>query len=344
MKKIALIVTTLMITLGIFACNTSSTNTVFEENSDIYAFSAISSVDLLSTSQVQTTGKALSILLADNVEPIVSDQLDELNKYLNMMEKFLGDGNRFSFVEEISDHVEYTHKIVFSSVDIAGESVVYIFYFNEALLDEVSETSMTDLSDTTIEPDEDEEDEKDEDEFENQETSISGLLVIGTKEYAVSGKKEIEENEQKIEIRSEIDELNFVEVISKVEGGERKFQYTVSVDGIVTQTEVKIEQEDNEQKIELKFLAGEAKGEYTFKQETEDGETILKIEYKIENDGVFEEGEIKVLVVVDPVTGETTYNYYIKSDDGKEAEVEKDRDEYDNEEENETEETGYNLA
>lgn len=237
---------------------------------------------------------------------------------------------------------------------MTGEPVVYILYFNEVLLEETVKTSMTDLAETTTEPEEEDEEEteeeekKDEDEFDNQETRITGILVIGDLEYAVDGKKEIEENEEKIRIRSELDELNYVEVVSKIEDGERKFEYTVSVDGIVSKSQVKIEQEDNEQKIDLKFVSGAAKGEYTFKQETEDGETILKIAYKLEEDGVTEEGEIKVLVVVDPVTGETTYSYRLKSKDGKEAEVEKDREddheEAESEEEDEAKDTGWFLA
>lgn len=356
MKKLALILTTFLIAVGVLACGAPSNLDVFGENADIYAFSAISSVDLLASPQTQTTSDALAVTLADEADPIVADELDELNRYLNMMEKFLGESNGFTFVAEASDRPEYAHKIVYSTVDMAGDAVVYILYFNEVLDDESVATSMTDLGETTTEPEEEdeeeteaeEEDETDEDEFENQETRITGILVIGDLEYAVEGKKEIEENEEKIRIRSELDELNYVEVVSKIEDGERKFEYTVSVDGVVSISKVKIEQEDNEQKIVLKFVSGEAKGEYTFKQETEDGETILKIAYKLEDNGVTEEGEIKVLVVVDPVTGETTYSYLLKSKDGKEAEVEKDReddhDEEDDEEEDETEDTGHYVA
>lgn len=356
MKKLALILTTLLIAVGVLACGAPSNLDVFGENADIYAFSAISSVDLLSTPQTQTTSDALAVTLADEADPIVADELDELNRYLNMMEKFLGESNGFTFVAESSDRPEYVHKIVYSTVDMAGDAVVYILYYNEVLDEETVATSMTDLGETTTEPEAEdeeeteaeEEDETDEDEFENQETRITGILVIGDLEYAVEGKKEIEENEEKIRIRSELDELNYVEVVSKIEDGERKFEYTVSVDGVVSISKVKIEQEDNEQKIALKFVSGEAKGEYTFKQETEDGETILKIAYKLEENGVTEEGEIKVLVVVDPVTGETTYTYRLKSKDGKEAEVEKEReddhDEDESEEETETEDTGLFLA
>lgn len=354
MKKMSLSLIAILVAFGVLACTAPSNSTVFGENADIYAFSAISSVDLLSAPQTQTTSDALAVTLADEANPIVADELDELNRYLNMMEKFLGESSGFTFVEEASDRPQYAHKIVYSTVDMTGEPVVYILYYNEVLLDETVQTSMTDLGETTTEPeDEDEEEteeeeEKDEDEFEDQETRISGILVVGDLEYAVEGKKEIEENEAKIQIRSERDELNFVEVVSKIEDGERKFEYTVSVDGIVSKSKVKIEQEDNEQKIELKFISGDAKGEYTFKQETEDGKTILKIAYKLEANGVTEEGEIKVLVVVDPVTGETTYSYRLKSKDGKEAEIEKDReddsDEDESEEEDETENTGWILA
>lgn len=85
MKKYVLILIALLVAVGVLACGAPSDSAVFGENADIYAFSAISSVDLLSTPQTQTTSDALAVTLADEADPIVADELDELNRYLNMM-------------------------------------------------------------------------------------------------------------------------------------------------------------------------------------------------------------------------------------------------------------------
>lgn len=318
MKKKVLV---LMILLGVItlgACSNASSNMIlFQTDTDVVGFSAAASLDLLANAQSTTT---VALQLADTDEPVVVDELDEIGKYIAMMEKFLGNANQFSFEEQTSDRAEYAFLIVYSSVDFLGEPVTYKLYYNE----------------TVIEAEVDEEDEEEEEDTEDQafllsedtesEATLLGVLIIKDMEYPFEGKKEIEEGEEKIEIRSYIDEANYVRVVSKVEEEERKFKFTLVQNGaIVESSEIKVETEDNETKFQMKFSSGTSQGEYTFKMETEDGETMLKIQYKIENQGVTEEGSIKVIVEVDPETNETTYRYQVETKEGKESSTERER-------------------
>jgi hypothetical protein len=339
MKKLLLALTFTISLMAMTGCD-SLTGGVkpfnFESKDQVYAFGAISTTNLLQqeasglTPLEATTGATPSALGGES-NLLVEGEVEDLNKYLNMMEKFLGTNKGFGTETVVSDLPEYETKIVFTAKDILGNDVVYALYLNETVV----------LTDTETEVDEDDEvDGENHEDLEDLETesTLTGLLIVGGVNYTIEGSKEVEEDEVKITVISQVDELNYVKVVYKTEEDEAKFSYEVVANGSVTnKTEVKLEVEDDETKTELKFLEGNAQGEYTFKMETEDGKQVIKVEYYI-NDGTTEEsGEAKIDVIVDPITGETTYAYHISTDDDEESEVEVDRSE-ENEEDNDEEE------
>jgi len=223
------------------------------------------------------------------------------------------------------------NKMVISTKDLNLNVHTYVLYYNEVALAD------TELADTEVV--EEDEDNKPEEQDEI-ETSLEGIMVVGENEYTVSGKKEIENDELKVQFTSKIDDNNWVKVTQKTENEESKFEYTISENAVVSKTKMKFEEEDNETKLKLQLEQGEINSEYEFKMEEEDGKKIIKIE--IQNDTT--NLEAKVYVVVDPVTGETTYEYKIKDskksfkrnrgidddDDDEEDEEEEDNEELDN--------------
>ncbi len=340
MRKL-LFVLTLTISLMVMTGCASPTGGVtpfnFETKDQVYAFGAISTTNLLQQENeglaplAATTGATPSALSGEEETLLVEEEVDDINKYLNMMEKFLGTNNGFGTETVVSDLPEYSTKIVFTAKDILGNDVVYVLYLNETVV----------LTDTETEADENDElDGENHDDLEDVETesTLNGLLVVGGVNYTIEGSKEVEEDEVKITVISQVDALNYVKVVYKTEENETKFSYQVVANGAVTsKAEVKLEVEDDETKTELKFLEGNARGEYTFKMETEDGKQIIKVEYYI-NDGTTEEsGEAKIDIIVDPITGETSYAYHISTNDDEESEVEFDRNE-ENEEDHDLEE------
>lgn len=382
MKRISLIIATLMAVLMFSACNagTWSADETFETDDEIYMFSAVSAASLLGSGQTALV-QPLGMVLAEATEPLVEEEIDEINKYLAMMEKYLASANGLAVTKTESDRPEYEHKLVFTAVDMLGDPVEYVLYYNEsateatltALLptaetvttseteeEETTETEETEAGETedteapeTTESEEDEEEfteededdeeeyeeDDDEDEFEESESYLSGILLIHSKEYAVTGKQEIEDDETKITITSWIDSDNYVFVESKIEDGERKFYYEVVENGeVVSASELKIEVEDDEMKFELEFVSGATEGKYEFKLETEGDEEILKIEYEINDGTVTESGEIKISINVDETTGETTYSYYIETEDEKSSVIEKDRDDDDEDDDDDDDE------
>jgi hypothetical protein len=325
-KTLALISMLFIAVLVVSGC-TTKTNTpvteafVFTKTEDVYAFSAVSTTSLLQenlVSNISTLNYGSAVrpnvhLMSETTDtPAVEGEMDELNKYLNMMEKFLGNNNGLTVENAVSDRPEYQTKLVYTTKDLLGNDVLYTIYYNE-----VADTETT------------------EEDNEHTSTVLTGLMIINGTEYALEGRKEFEDGEQKVTMISKVDNDNYVKVTNKTEDNEQKFQYEVKVNGIITnRTEVKVETEDDEIKTVLKFVEGDAKGEYSFKQETEDGVQIIKIKYEIKNALGNESGEIKIYVTVDATTGETSYEYRVKDDrEDKEHTYEHERHEDDDDDE-----------
>jgi hypothetical protein len=296
---------------------------VFEKTEDVYAFSAVSTTSLLQENLVSNTGilsfgptvrPRVSLMSETTDTPAVEGEIDELNRYLNMMEKFLGNNNGLTVENVVSDLSAYSTKLIYTTKDLLGNDVSYTIYYNEVA--------------DTVTNDEDNE---------HTTTTLTGLMIINGTEYALEGRKEFEDDEQKVTMISKVDNDNYVKVTNKTENNEQKFQYEVKVNGVITnRTEVKVETEDDEIKTVLKFIEGDAKGEYSFKQETEDGVQIIKIKYEIKNAQGSESGEIKIFVTVDETTGETSYEYRVKDDkENEEHKYEHERHEDDDEDEEE---------
>jgi len=317
MKKLMIMILSVLGFIGLAACNfTGTQNDLFASNEDIYLFSAVSSTSLLTANSPVTS---VAYQLSDEDETLVENEVDDINKYLMMMEQFLGQNNGLSTEIVESDRPEYQHKVEFNTVDLLGNQVVHTLYYQEEALETVTDTTTDDFNSTKSETEE----EVIEDE---QVTKITGLLIMNGLEYLVEGKKEIEDNESKIEMKSFIDEDNYVKVVSKVEDNERKYFYEIVTDGVVTmQSKVKFENEDNETKFVLEYSNGDVSGFFEFKREIDDDEDIIKIKYEINQGNTSESGEVKILVVTDPLTNNTTYQFKIKAQGHQEKHIEKDR-------------------
>lgn len=344
MKKIVILFLSVFEFAVLTACNFQITNNeVLASNEDIYLFSAVSSTSLLPTNSTPTQ---VSMKLSDTDETLVENEVEDINKYLQMMEQFLGENNGLSTEIVESDRAEYQNKVVFTTVDLLGNQIVYVLYYNEEILtedndiDNPEEVITTDM--TTEENEEEDVSESTEKEeiSDNQETRISGILIMNGNEYQVLGKKEIEEDESKIKMISYLDDNNYVTVVSKVEDNERKYQYEVVTDGVVTmKSKVKFEEEDNETKFVLDYTDGDLSGFFEFKREIEDDKDIIKIKYEINQGSESESGEVKILVVTDPITGDTTYQYVIKAEGHQEKEINHDRRDKHDDEDDEIEDT-----
>ena len=282
--------------------------TVFAEVHDIYAFQAISSTDLLVQTLAEAETNPLSLSFSMNLaNPVssVENELSVLNKYMNMMEQFLGNNNGLSAEVAISTLAGYEKQMTYHTVNLLGETIDYIFYYNEAEGTEAQIASeafnFSDENDSDI------------------TQVISGMMLIKGIEYRMEGKHFTSDDEETIILRSFTDNLNYVTVKYQIDDdGDKKFFYDVVKNGIViNRSKVKVETEDDKVVTELSFIEGTAKGVYVFKQESDGFTTYISVRYEIiDADGLKESGSIRIIAILDPLTGLTSYTYNVKSDDG----------------------------
>ncbi len=157
--------------------------------------------------------------------------------------------------------------------------------------------------------------------MDNDEDEISslleGVLVVGSEEaaleYQVTGVRMIEDDEIKTRFISSMDEDSFVQVIHQEEAGEAKFRYTIVQDRtIVHRSEVKVEQEENEVKVDLRMMEGAVRGFYQFKKEVENDATRIRIHFQNED----QQGVIFVTMTPNSETGEMDYEYQLVGREG----------------------------
>lgn len=371
MKKI-LAVFVIGFTLLLLGACTEYSATQFGLNSDeeVLSFSAMSASSLLTnyemtdpllssdTMSIQLSGSLDTINEGDTVDETddtvtteeEKDQaVENVEKFLKLIEMYTSGKQTLATEDQVSDNVLYEHMLVISTLDMLGETVTYTLYYNQTLegdetdeveetddLDEVDEEDEADLDDEEDEADQDDDEDKDEFEY-----TIEGILVYNDQTFTISGEKEIEADESSLEFTAYIDENNYITSEYEFEENESKFYITEVKDGVVfSETEIELESEEDEEKIELTYILGEDTYAYEFKFETEDGRPALKVEYETYVDGVSDEGEIMVYIVIDEVTQETSYE--IAVDDDKDGEEDyrysEDRDDDDDDDEDEEDE------
>ncbi|RJX24139.1 MAG: hypothetical protein C4537_07410 [Acholeplasma sp.] len=330
MKKLVIGLFSLILVATLAACTGLNGDIGFTLTSDedVMSFQALSTAELLSNVQPASTqsmdASGVAVLSTETDMTI-----DQIQPYLELFEQLLTQNNGLTVVNEVSDLPEYETKQTFTVTDILGNQVTYIMYYNT-----ISEVEENDDSD-------EEENDVDENEY-----RIEGIMIYGEVTYQIVGEYEVDGEESELKFKSYIDELNYVESKYEVESEETKFEFQVVTNGIVVnESNIKIENEEDEFKIKLEYISGSDSGEYEFKLEEEDGQSILKIEFTSTINGVTTSGEAKVNVVVDELTGETSYVISVKSgDDDEEYEKEYDRDIDDRDDEDDDEDEDENES
>ena len=340
MKKI-LSIFVLGFTLVLLGACSQLNQTQFSLDTDeeVFSMSALSTSSLLVNEQtndplldqsndfIGTLGLETNSEVEDSeVETDEPNPVDNAEKFLNLIEKFASGQAALQVESEVSDNAIYEHKLTFTTMDMLGEQVTYTLYYNETLEDEVDEN--------------DDQDDQDELDDEEKEYTIEGILVVNDQTFEVIGEKEIEEDEQEIKFTAFIDEFNYVTSKYELESDETKLYIEEVKDGVLyAETEIKIETEDDETKIELEYRIGNDTFEYEFKYEIEDQRPIIKVEFETTIDGVEDDGEMYIYIIVDDLTGETSYEIAVDQD--KDGEIEdtysKDRDDDDDEDDDEDE-------
>jgi hypothetical protein len=343
MKKMMFGFMLLLTVIGITACS-STPESIITETDDIMAFQAVSAAELLTAQTASPLALPLDVTLLEETtedsteEPIVADEIDELDYYLSMMDLYLGENNGLSVSVEVSDDVNYANKITFISKTLSGIDATYVLYFNEVeyvddeeditevttTLPEESEESSTETTETTPLGFKDQEKDRlrekaftfADEEDERVVYALTGVLIINDISYSIEGKKAVTDTGEIMIMRSWIDHDNYVKVRYLTEDNMTQFFYDIVSEGVVlNRSKVRIVEEDNRLMVHLSFVEGDAKGRYEFRTMTEENVTYINVKYATENaDGVKESGHIHIVATYDELTQETTYDYTVLPD------------------------------
>ncbi len=356
MKRLLIGLFIIAVSVGVVACGATADETttnstdvttegqdvVLDSNPQIFAVEALSASSLMDSSVVSDMALPLALPLADvtTTEPsddtvISSDELTGVDKYLNMMQDFLGTNNGLGVTQTESDLPDYQYKVVFDTVDLAGNAIQYVMYYNETVYSDTSDTSdtsqtttdtqatTTDTQATTTEESTDQTTVRGENFYfadsddSNVLYSITGIIISGDIQYNVEVKKIVDANNAEImRLRAFIDKDNFTLVNYKTDtDGMNKFFYENVVDGkVVTRSNVRVFEDDTDLKVLLNITDGDSRGRYLFNIETEDNVQYIHINYNVRNaDGTFENGNVHIVATTDPTTGEVVYEYKVLS-------------------------------
>lgn len=250
----------------------------FEDITDansFYAYGAASVGTMLTARADGGSAAAFSaVTLADDEGRGGRDeQIESINRYMSLVESLLSDSAIVGSAIDGADGYDYGMKISYK--DLLGGTVSYEMYYNKIFI----------------------EGETDGEEAE-EDYSIEGMLVVGGVTYPVDGTYETETSEgetgDKLEFRAytSADRRSYIEVRQEYENetddGEtetdKEYVYAVVVDGNVTEkTEVKYEKEGEEVELELVVETGGVKDELKFRTRSENGESVIVAEGKIDD-------------------------------------------------------------
>lgn len=290
--------------LGLVACGPKDDLTATQRARNIYALSAVVGANYLGGQESSTQATTLSSAQEQQRPSGIGDNvIDELKTGLQMFDELLETGKIETTIETHQDakYVDYAFKMT-TKMPISHDT--FVIYFNEYQKDG------TDYSSEAItDPDQ-------EIEF---STKLVGVVVVGEKEYTMTGKREFEaeegETESEIELKIMTDDNNYVELSQEIEvegtETETEYKYKVVKDGEeVSEFEVEFENENGQLELELEISmidgkAVETKNKYKIKPSSKNGEDFV-VTYKQKVD---DETTTKVTIKVAKTGTGYTFTY-----------------------------------
>ncbi len=268
---------------------------VLAEDKDVLALSFLSNAAMIPNQGDEFINHNLSLNvnnnyhLLNNALPI--SPMDQLKPFLNLIESIITQSN--GTVVEIlpSDRAEYDTYIEVTSIDLVGNPVVYKMYYHV--------TQYEKFDDETI-------------------YQIEGIIHKNGIDYPMYGKKEIEEDETTITMRSMLNTTSYIETVYEFDQEESEYYIKyIEHNKTVYESQLEIEIENDEIEISLEIYNQNKLAKYELNYETEDGRPLIEIEFEIEdfNLNTKTSGEMKVFVTIDQIANLNQYDVFITIED-----------------------------
>lgn len=189
--------------VALVACNPDkNTDDTAKVGSNAYTigYSAASAAAMMNTQQSATAASSahndngFGFSHSGEITAQSSEMLQKIAEQVKSIEEFI-DRSSVQIKEEISDRTDFSHKMVVTANSaLTGENDTYTLYYNTKLVASESETDDDSLDIET-----------------EEEYTVSGIVVNGDNEFAISGGMEIEsegnENEQEFHMTAYLGDL-----------------------------------------------------------------------------------------------------------------------------------------
>lgn len=319
MRKISVLVALIMVSLlTLSGCNLAApSNEMTEQN--VTALSIFSMGELLGQTQTTAPMQAVRTTAESEEDPIETETDPVLEKYLALMETYLNPNGPMVVQTIASDREGFAWMTTYEVKDLLGDAIIYTVYYNETEIVPEVETPETEENEPEAQPAmrQGDRNREHDDLFEDDDSSavfyeLEGLLLVGETEYTIIGRKKIEDNETVYQFVALTDAFNFIRIGYKTDEEGQRFTLVQRVDGkIVQRTIIKVESTVSETKVMLTYQTDSQIARYQFKL-VENEDYDIQIKYDIRTLGAeVERGMIKINILVDEITGETSYSYQI---------------------------------
>lgn len=314
MRRITIFVALLMVSLvTLSGCNLAApSNELTEQN--VTALSIFSMGELLGQTQIPIPLQAVRTTAESEDDPVETETDSVLEKYLTMMETYLNPNGPIIIQTVASDREDFTWMTTYEVKDLLGDAIIYTVYYNEIEIVPEVETPEPETNPAMRQGDRN----RNHDVlFEDDDSSavfykLEGLLIVGETEYTIIGRKKMEDDQTVYQFVAFTDVFNYIRMGYRADDEGQRFALVQRVDGkVVQRTIIKVESNGTETKVMLTYQTDSQIARYQFKL-VENGNYDIQIKYDIRTFGTeVERGMIKINILVDEVTGETSYSYQI---------------------------------
>lgn len=205
------------------------------------------------------------------------EAINTINDYIFMFEGYVGEDTPVENDIENSDREGYQYKMTITVTQTENQSEQIVLYYNETL--------------NTEETDDDE-----------TEYTLTGIIVLEGKEYAVEGRRTLDKDENELEFSVKISDNTKVVFEQEWENGEQEFNYSVFINGkLFNSFSVEMEKFENKTELEITTVIGNVEFSLELSKKTENDKDYYYAEYKcgsisfeIKLSVVYENGNLKI--------------------------------------------------
>lgn len=248
---------------------------------EVISFQALTALSLLESieteSDVSHQDFGTSLFLSESPEPLISENIPIISRWLEMIEITIGSKNDTSYDLMPSDRAGYDHLIRFTSIDLLEEERHQDLYYS--------------MVSSAI------------------ETEIHGLIITDDGDKEFYGIYHGPNAEIVSTITLSIDSLNEVYVENIFQANQYAFRYILMENGEITHmSTLNLFSDDQAVRAEIDYSEAGATVHLAVRRTVRNA---LSIQYQLQRNATLEQGQIDVSLILDGATGKHHYRFIV---------------------------------